>query len=228
MNLEYRAALGYAAVAGTGWLTIAIRQWTIRQRYMEGAARFFAEGNGENARLALGIAGGRLAEAVIAALVMAVFFVAAVALGRRTWHSWDVATVTVGIAAVISLVMLCASGRVIYFAPVTLFPFWWLLHRPGVKAACGVGSETAEDLAAAGTGDVEIVDIRRERETLTGLQQSLRVFEVERAMDTDVFVARYAQGLEDDNEDNAEWFALARMARRTQDRLAAANGRLAE
>ena len=64
----------------------------------------------------------------------------------------------------------------------------------------------------------------QEREQLVGLMQSLRVYEVERGMDTDAFVARYAQGLEEDSEDNEEWFALARMARRSQERLAELNG----
>ena len=223
-NLEYKLALGYAAVVGTGWLAIALRQWTIRQRYSRAAARFYADGQGESARLALGIAGGRLSEVIIAGLLMLVCVAAAVALYRRTWNGWDWATIVTGVATVGSLVFLCAAGRVIYAAPFTLAPLWLLLYRPGVKAACGVGAAPSGAAPEAEQAAVEVIDLRQEQEMLVGLQQSLRVFEVERGMETDTFVARYAQGLEEESEDNEEWFALARMARRSQDRIASLNG----
>jgi hypothetical protein len=222
-NLEYRIALGYAAVMGTGWLTIALRQWTIRQRYTQAAYQFFAREEGESGRLALGIAGARLSEVLIATLIMIVFAAAAVSLYRRSWNAWDWATVIVGLATVGSLIFLCASGRVIFAAPFTLAPMWLLLYRPGVKTACGVAPADTGDQEEAGV--TEGIDPRQERATLVGLQQSLRVFEVERGIDTDVFVTRYTQGLEEDSPDNQEWFALARLARRSQERLAALNGK---
>ena len=223
-NLEYKIALGYAAVMGTAWLSIALRQWTIRRRYTEAAYRFFAEGDGERGSVALGIAGARLSEVVIATVVMGVFAVAAVALYRRSWNAWDWATVAVGIASVGSAIFLCASGRVIYAAPFTLVPMWLLLYRPGVKAACSVGTVEATEADQEAAGTPETIDLQQERANLVGLRQSLRVFEIERGIDTDAFVARYAQGLEEDTADNEEWFALARMARRAQERLASRNG----
>ena len=222
-NLEYRIALGYAAVMGTGWLTVALRQWTIRQRYTQAAYQFFAREEGESGRLALGIAGARLSEVLIATLIMLVFAATAVSLYRRSWNAWDWATVIVGLATVGSLIFLCASGRVIFAAPFTLAPMWLLLYRPGVKTACGVAPADTGDQEEAGVA--EGIDPRQERAALVGLQQSLRVFEVERGIDTDVFVTRYTKGLEEDSPDNQEWFALARMALRSQERLAALNGK---
>jgi hypothetical protein len=224
-NFEYWLALRYAAIGGTGWLAVAIRQWLIRKRYSDAAAQFLAEGNGESARLALGIAGARTSEVLIAALVMMVFAFSAVVLYRRTWNGWDWATAITGLATVPSLIFLCASGRVIYAAPFTLGLLWLLLYRPGVKRACGVG-ETAHvpEPVEADDATTEVIDVRQEQELLTGLRQSLRVFEVERGVDTDIFVERYSRGLEEDSDDNEEWFALARLARRAEERIAAANG----
>lgn len=224
-TLEYRLALGFAALATTGWLAVAGRQWLIRQRYSQAAEQFYAGGDGERARQALGIAGGRMSEAIIAGMLVMVFAVVAVALSRRTWNGWDWATAVVGVATVVSLVFLCAAGRVIYAAPFTLAPLWMLLYRPGVKASCGVGEGAAVATPDGGVeGMTAEVDVRQERETLTGLQQSLRVFEIERGLATETFVARYVQGLEEDSEDNHEWFALARLARRAEERIAASNG----
>lgn len=225
-NLEHRLSLAYALIGGTGWLAVAIRQWLIRKRYSDAATQFYAEGNGESARLALGIAGARASEVLIAVLVMLVFALSAVVLYRRTWNGWDWATAITGIATVASLIFLCAAGRVIYAAPFTLVPLWLVLYRPGVKQACGVGEtvrDTAEPEAEGPAADV--IDVRQEQALLTGLRQSLRVFEVERGMETDVFVSRYTRGLEADDEDNAEWFALARLARRAEQRIAEADGR---
>ena len=223
-KLIYKIALGYAAAMATGWLTIAIRQWIIRQRYSAAARQLVSEGSIDAGRRAMEIAGGRQSEVVIALGLMVVFVAVAVALFRRTWNSWDWATAVIGLATVPSAVFLCAAGRVIYAAPFTLAPLWILLYRPGVKAACGVGDTGPEEAPADEDGSNEVVDLRREQERLIGLLQSLRVFEVERSMETDVFVARYAQGLEEDSADNDEWFALARLARRTRERLAEHNG----
>src|SRR5919199_3803289 len=116
-NLQYKIALGYAALGGIGWLTIALRQWTIRRRYTDAAVRFFATGDGERGRRAMEVAGARLSEVLIAGLVMAVFAIAAIALLRRTWNAWDWTTAITGLATVLSLILLCASPRVIYAAP---------------------------------------------------------------------------------------------------------------
>ena len=228
-NLEYRAALGYALLGATGWLAVALRQWIYRNRYIAAAGQYFAAGDGELGRRSMEVAGARLSEVIIAVVLMAVFAFAAVALSRRTWNAWDWASAATGIATVCSVIFLCASGRVIYAAPFTLLPFWVLLYRPGVKAASGVGAAgpAAADEAAAGQVFVEQtpeVDLREEREKLVGLRQSLQVFEIERGMPTDTFVARYSQGLEEDTSDNEEWFALARMARRAEERITSLNG----
>ena len=221
-NLEHKLALGYAALGGFGWLTLAIRQWTLRQRYTAAAHSFLERGDGETAQRALQFAGARLSEALIAAALTIVFTIAAVALVRRTWNAWDWATATVGLATVLSTVLLCASGRVIVAAPFTLAPLWLVLYRPGVKAACGVGAADAAPVSE----DVEpaIINLQEERQSLVGLRQSLQVFEIERGMTTNSFVARYAQGLEEDSQDNEEWFALARMARRSEERIASLDG----
>jgi hypothetical protein len=221
-RFEYYLALAYAAVASLGWFIVAVRQWTVRERYSAAALQFYAEGNGASGLAAMGIAGARLSEVYIAAILMAIFSIIGVALARRTWNGWDWASALAGLATVPSLIFLCASGRVIFAAPFTLGGLWILLYRPGVKAVCGVGADEPRPIVAEGT--VAVFDPAEERNHLTGLLQSLRVFEVERGMDTDVFVTRYTQGLEDDSEDNQEWFALARLARRSQERLASLNG----
>jgi hypothetical protein len=223
-NLQYKIALGYAVLGGAAWMTIALRQWVFRRRYIDAAGRFFAEGDGELGRRAMEVAGARLSEVLIALLLMAVFAVAAIALLRRSWNAWDWTTAITGLATVFSLILLCASGRVIYAAPFTLAPLWILLYRPGVKAACGVPVESAERSDGDTTETSFVLDVGEEQAKLVGLRQSLRVFEVERGIPTDTFVARYSQGLEEDSADNEEWFALARMARRVEERLASLNG----
>ncbi len=223
-NLQYKIALGYAVLGGAGWMTIALRQWIFRRRYIDAASRFFAEGDGELGRRAMEVAGARLSEVLIALLLMAVFAFAAIALLRRSWNAWDWTTAITGLATVFSLILLCASGRVIYAAPFTLAPLWILLYRPGVKAACGVPVESAERSGGDTNETSFVLDAGEEQAKLVGLRQSLRVFEVERGIPTDTFVARYSQGLEEDSADNEEWFALARMARRVEERLASLNG----
>jgi hypothetical protein len=170
------------------------------------------------------VAGARLSEVLIALLLMAVFVIAAIALFRRTWNAWDWTTAITGLATVFSLILLCASGRVIYAAPFTLAPLWGLLYRPGVKAACGVAVESTERSDIDPVEAALAIDLREEQAKLVGLRQSLRVFEVERGIPTDTFVARYTRGLEEDSVDNEEWFALARMARRMEEQLASLNG----
>ncbi len=222
-NLEYKIVLGYAALGGMGWLTIALRQWTIRRRYTDAATQFFAGGDGERGRRAMEVAGARLSEVLIAVLIMVVFGIAAVALFRRSWNAWDWATAITGLVTVLSLILLCASGRVIYAAPFTLVPLWVLLYRPEVKAACGITAESSDNAEIGGAEDPAF-DAREEQAKLVGLRQSLQVFEVERGIPTETFVARYSQGLEEDSADNEEWFALARLARRTEERIASLNG----
>jgi hypothetical protein len=222
-------ALGYALLAATGWLAVALRQWIYRSRYIAAARQYFATGDGELGRRAMEVAGARLSETLIAAVLVTIFAFAAVALSRRTWNAWDWASAATGIATVCSTIFLCASGRVIYAAPFTLLPFWVLLYRPGVKAACDVGAAAPPTAGEGATDQVFAeqppeVDLREEREKLVGLRQSLQVFEIERGMPTDTFVARYSQGLEEDTSDNEEWFALARMARRAEERITALNG----
>ena len=223
-NLQYKIALGYAVLGGAGWMTIALRQWIFRRRYIDAAGRFFAEGDGELGRRAMEVAGARLSEVLLALILMAVFAIAAIALSRRSWNAWDWTTAITGLATVFSLILLCASGRVIYAAPFTLAPLWILLYRPGVKAACGVPVESAERSDGDAIETSFVLDVGEEQAKLVGLRQSLRVFEVERGIPTDTFVARYSQGLEEDSADNEEWFALARMARRVEERLASPNG----
>lgn len=223
-NLQYKIALGYAVLGGAGWMTIALRQWIFRRRYVDAASRFFAEGDGELGRRAMEVAGARLSEVLLALILMAVFAIAAIALSRRSWNAWDWTTAITGLATVFSLILLCASGRVIYAAPFTLAPLWILLYRPGVKAACGVPVESAERSDGDTIGTSFALDAGEEQAKLVGLRQSLRVFEAERGIPTDTFVARYSQGLEEDSADNEEWFALARMARRVEERLASLNG----
>jgi hypothetical protein len=224
-NLAYRLAMGYAVLGGTGWLAVAIRQWLIRQRYTDAASQFYAAGNGESGRLAAGIAGARASEVIIAALVMLVFAISAVALYRQTWNSWDWATAIAGLATVASLIFLCAARRVIFAAPFSLSLLWLVLYRPGVKQACGVGTPALTTEPDEAAGQERDIDVKQEQELLTGLRQSLRVFEVERGIDTATFVSRYTCGLEEESSDNEEWFALARLAHRSEQRIAAADSR---
>jgi hypothetical protein len=218
--VEYRIALGYAVLAATGWIAIAGRQWLYRQRYGEAARGFFQQGDVELGRRATEVAGARLAEVLIAAGLVGVFTLAAVALYRRSWNAWDWASAGVGIASVLSIILLCAAGRVIYAGPFTLVGMWILLYRPGVKRACGVGVTPHGEEQAVPTADSAAL-LRQEREQLAGLRQSLQVFELERGMTTDAFVSRYAVGVEDQNEDSQEWFELARMATLAEERIAA-------
>ncbi len=218
-SAEYRIALGYAILATTGWIAVAGRQWLYRQRYSEAARGFFEEGNVELGRRATEVAGARLAEVLIAAGLVGVFTLAAVALYRRTWNAWDWASAGVGIASVLSLILLCAAGRVIYAGPFTLVAMWILLYRPGVKRACGVGVTTHGEAQPAAAPEA-VALLRQEREQLAGLRQSLQVFELERGMTTDAFVSRYALGIEDQSEDSDEWFELARMATLAEERIA--------
>ncbi len=216
---EYWIALGYAMLAATAWIAIGVRQWLYRQRYGEAARRFFEQGDLELGRRATEVAGARLAEVLIAAGLVGVFTLAAVALYRRTWNAWDWASAGVGIVSVLSTILLCAAGRVIYAGPFTLVAMWILLYRPGVKRACGVGATSQGEEQAAPAPDA-LALLRQEREQLAGLRQSLQVFELERGMTTDAFVSRYALGIEDQNEDSEEWFELARMATLAEERIA--------
>lgn len=200
-------------------MAIAVRQWLIRGRYGEAARRLFEQGDVELGRRATEIAGARLSEVFISAALVAVFALAAVALYRRTWNAWDWATAGVGIATVLSAILLCAAGRVIYAGPFTLVAMWIVLYRPAVKRACGVGAALSPEDQADRPPDVETV-LRREREQLAGLRQSLQVFELERGMGTDAFLSRYALGLEEKTPDTEEWFELARLSRLTEERIA--------
>lgn len=216
--MEYKIVLGYALLAATGWVAMAARQWLIRGRYDQAAQQLFEQGNVDLGRRATEIAGARLSEVFISAGLVAVFALAAVALYRRTWNAWDWATAGVGIASVLSIILLCAAGRVIYAGPFTLVPMWILLYRPAVKRACGVGTAALPEDQADPQTTVEIA-LRQEREQLAGLRQSLQVFELERGMGTDAFLSRYALGLEQKTSDTEEWFELARLARLAEERI---------
>jgi hypothetical protein len=127
--------------------------------------------------------------------------------------------------------MLCASGRVMRFIPLTTAPMLLLLYLPPTKAACGVRKEVepaVTDEAPLTTLSREEIEreIAKERTLITQLSQNLDVFEVERSMDTDRFVSRYTDGLEEETADNAEWFSIARAVRRHRERLAALRAQL--
>lgn len=224
-NVFWWATLGYAGLAAFGWLTYLMSRllyWRSTQRNIAAA---LAAGDAVLAQRGQAFAGSIVVDMLYALGVTAIFAFVTIAVSRRTWNAWDYATVALGFPAALSLVFLCAPDRTNLFlmAP-TMLPLLLLLYLPGTKAACGVPVKAPPEPPAAPSGDAmsraEIEqEIARERNLIVQLSQNLDVFEVERAMDTDVFVRRYTDGLEEENADNAEWFAIARAVRRSRERL---------
>ena len=229
-NIFWWLTLGYAALVGMGWLTLAMRrllQWRQYNQILGAAGQVDAE----TLRSQIGFVGAVRVDMLFAFGTAAVFAYAAAAVSRRTWNGWDHATVAIGFMTVLSLIMLCASGRVMRFIPLTSAPLLALLYVPGTKAACGVrkGVEPMpdSDLPVAALSRTELEqEIAKERALIVQLSQNLDVFEVERSMETDRFVARYTEGLEEESPDNAEWFSIARAVRRSRERLAALRAQL--
>jgi hypothetical protein len=231
-NPFWWATIGYAGLAILGWLalgTARLLYWISTQRNISAAT---AQGDLQLALDGRAFAGGLAVDMVFAFGTAAVLIYAAVAIWRRTWNGWDHATLAVGALTVFSLIMLCASGRIMQFIPISAAPLLLLLYLKGTKAACGVRLEPAQpepapEVPVAQLSRAEIeAEIARERALIMQLSQNLDVFEVERAMDTERFVTRYGQGLEDDTADNAEWFSIARAVGRSRERLAALKAQL--
>jgi len=231
LNLWWWLTIGYAALAGLAWLTFGIARLLYWQSTQANIAAAMAQNQtvlAQAGRQFANILATHMAFAFPVALVCAF---AAIALARRSWNAWDYATLAVGFAAVFSLILLCASERVLYFVPLTLVPLLGMLYLPGTKAACNVKKGTEpEPLEAVPVGTLSRNELEREiskERTLIGqLSQNLDVFEVERAMKTEVFVARYTQGLEEENADNAEWFSIARAVSRSRERIIALTSQL--
>jgi hypothetical protein len=225
-------ALGYGALAGLVWLAVSINRLLRWRTYTAGAETVAANGELQRAEQIRAFAGAFLVDMGYAVAVAAMCAFVVVALSRRSWNAWDYATVAVGFATVLSAIFICARGRVMFFIPFTVAPLWALLYVPGVKKTCGVGSsdttatEPRETSRAVGTEQDLERELTRERTLVAQLRQNLDVFEVERRMDTDTFVDRYAKGLEEETPDNAEWFSIARAVRRGQERIAELSAQL--
>lgn len=225
-RLSWGVTLGYAVLVGLGWLTFAMSRllyWRSTQANIAVAA---AQGDVELADRGRAFAGSLQVEMGFGFAAAVIFAFVAVALMRRSWNAWDHATLVIGFTTMLTAILVCARGRVFLFLPILAAPLWLLLYLPWTKAACGVGAKTAEaapepqsppDTLSRDELDAEIA---RERTLIAQLAQNLDVFEVERSMDTDTFVRRYSDGLEEDNADNAEWFSIARMVRRSRERVA--------
>ncbi|GAC1543750.1 MAG: hypothetical protein NVS2B7_17650 [Herpetosiphon sp.] len=219
-ELEYKLALAYGGLAAIAWLGVAVVRLVDWRRHVLAAETVV----GQLREDILHFGGTLLVDGVWSLAAMAVFAFVVFQLVRATWSSWDIATATLGGAAVLSLVLVCAQRRVIALAPWTLLPYWLLIYRPGVKRACGVGGVAADVSMGNEAVLPQPSNGNGDGNELQALLATLHVFEQERGMDTDTFVTRYTQGLEDDSQDNEEWFAIARMARRSQERLSSTNG----
>lgn len=222
----WQVALGYTALALLFWLTLGISRLLQYRNYINFADTAAAQGNLELSNQTIEFAGSFLVDMGFALGATAVFAFVAAALFRRTWNAWDYATLTIGFAGVLSLIFLCARDRIMLLLPITMLPLLGLLYIPGVKTVMNVGEREREtphpERPATSLSREEIErEIARERTLIGQLSQNLDVFEVERAMDTDVFMLRYTQGLEDESADNAEWFSIGRAVRRSQERVAA-------
>ena len=221
------AALAYAGVVGFGWLVMAISRILSWRFYTSQGDLATAAGNLPLANEIYGRAGSFLVDAGYALAAVVVFAFVAIMVWRRSWHAWDYATVAIGGATVLSSIFICASNRIMFALPFLFAPLWGLLYTKGVKASCGVRltppamSSTAEATPAPITTQADLErELTRERHLVDQLRQNLDVFEVERGMDTDTFVDRYVNGLEEETPDNAEWFSIARAVRRSQERIA--------
>lgn len=222
----WQLALGYAALGVIGWLLLGIRALSERRGVQSRAAALLEQGNTDLALGGINYAGSLQVDMGFAFAAAAIFAFVAAALFRRTWNAWDYATIVIGFAGFLSLVFLCARGRIMVAMPITMLPLLVLLYIPGVKATMNVGEREKEmpepERPPATLSREEIEhEIARERTLIGQLSQNLDVFEVERAMDTDVFMMRYTQGLEEESADNAEWFSIGRAVRRSRERVTA-------
>ncbi|MBV9789227.1 MAG: hypothetical protein JOZ51_13680 [Chloroflexi bacterium] len=225
LPIWWQVALGYAALGVIGWLMLGIQALSQRNGVRERVAALIAQGDSEAALAGINYAGSLSVDMGVAFVAAAIFAFVAAALFRRTWNAWDYATLVVGFAGVLSLIFLCARGRILVGLPITMLPLLALLYVPGLKTVMNVGErerETPEpEQPATSLSRDEIErEIARERTLISQLSQNLDVFEVERAMDTDVFMLRYTQGLEEESSDNAEWFSIGRAVRRSRERVA--------
>lgn len=216
--------VGYAAVVGFAWLFIGMYRllyWRTTQQRI-GLAE--SVGQAELAQRGRDFAGSLVVDMLYAFGAAVIFAFVLIALTRRSWNAWDHATLAAGFATVLTVIFLCARGRIMLFLPISFAPLFALLYTPGVKAAMGVHPQRAAEVApdtppeALSREDLER-EIAKERTLITQLGQNLDVFELERGMDTDRFVQRYVDGLEEETPDNAEWFAIARAVRRHRERL---------
>jgi hypothetical protein len=232
-NPFWWGTVGYAGLAIVGWLMVGLARLLYlisTQRNIRAAA---AQGDLVLAQQGSAFAGGLAVDMLFAFGTAAILSYAAVAISRRTWNAWDHATLAVGALTVFSAIMLCARGRIMFFIPLSAAPLLVLLYLPGTKAACGVRPAAAAEPEPPADEPVTVLtrreieaEIARERALITQLSQNLDVFEVERALPTERFVARYAQGLEEDSADNAEWFSIARAVGRSRERLDALRAQL--
>lgn len=225
-QLSWGVTVGYAVLAGLAWLTFAMARllyWRTTEANIAAAA---AAGDLALADRGRAFAGALAIEMGFGFVAAAIFAFVAIALVRRSWNAWDHATLAIGFTTVLTAILICARGRIFLFLPISAAPLWALLYLPWTKAACGVGKATEAapspdaPLATLGRDEIER-EIDKERTLVSQLAQNLDVFEVERSMDTDTFVRRYSEGLEEENADNAEWFAIARAVRRSRERIAA-------
>jgi hypothetical protein len=232
-QLAWLATLGYAALAGLGWLMFGMARLLYWRTTQANIAAAETAGDLVLADRGRAFAGSLAVEMGFGFVAAAIFGFVAVALARRSWNAWDHATLVIGFTTVLTAVLVCARGRVFLFLPLSTAPLWLLLYLPWTKAACGVGKavETTPepDAPPATLSRAELErEIVKERTLIAQLAQNLDVFEVERSMDTDVFVRRYSEGLEEENADNAEWFAIARAVRRSRERIAMLTAQLEE
>jgi hypothetical protein len=225
--LMWWVALGYAGIVAFAWLYLAMSRLFQWRAYTAAAETIATQGNIERAAQIQAFAGSIAVDMGYAFATAAIIGFVAFALARRTWNAWDYATLVIGFVTVLSLIFLCARGRVMAFIPLSTAPLLALLYTPGVKAACGVGRGRSSAAHAPSQSEVSILsiteieqEIAEEHKLIMQLSQNLDVFEVERDMDTDTFVARYANGQEEETADNAEWFNIARTVRRSRERVA--------
>ena len=223
--------LVYARVAAFAWLVVALFNVLIWFAARREVARRLATNDVDGAAFLDLQAGSKLVDAGFACAAVLVFGFVAFAVARRSWNLWDYATLAIGFGTALSSIFLCAIPRLMFLLPLTGAPLWALLYSSGTRLSCGV--KPAEQPKPATEAPVNQLsrdeierEIARERSLITQLGQNLDVFELERDMDTDAFVQRYSDGLEEDNADNAEWFSIARAVRRHRERLQSLSSQL--
>lgn len=227
----WHATLVYARIGAFLWLVVTLFNLFIWVAARREIGRRIGAGQLEQAEFLRVQAGSTLVDTSFAFVAVLVFGFVAFAVARRTWTLWDYATLAIGFGTALSSIFLCAVPRLMFLLPITGTPLWALLYMRGTRLSCGVKlPEQAKPVAEPPVNQLsrhEIErEIARERTLITQLGQNLDVFEVERSMDTDVFVRRYSEGLEEDNADNAEWFSIARAVRRHRERLQALSSQL--